>query len=74
VAQCGIRQRFGAVKKHGSLSVVERLIRTIKNECTRKLIVPYERLKLRRGQRLGLCVTHLAGREHLPIVELKKAT
>jgi hypothetical protein len=27
----------------------------------------------RRGQRLALVVTHLAGRRHLPIVELKKA-
>ena len=27
----------------------------------------------RRGQRLDLRVTHLAGRSHLPIVELKKA-
>jgi putative transposase len=131
----GIRQRFGAVEKYGSLSVVERLIQTIKNECTRKLIVPYDRSMLwrelslfvewynghrphstleartpdevyfalqpacraarfeprprwprdspcaepqahvrgRRGQRLDLNVTYLAGRRHLPIVELKKA-
>jgi hypothetical protein len=27
----------------------------------------------RRGQRLALVVTHLAGRQHLPIVELNKA-
>ena len=27
----------------------------------------------RRGQRLGLNVSYLAGRSHLPIVELKKA-
>jgi transposase InsO family protein len=131
----GIHQRFGAVEKYGSLSVVERLIRTIKNECTRKLVVPYERaafrkklllfvewynghrphstldartpdevyfhlppacraprveprrrwprgapcagpqapVRGRRGQRLGLTVSYLAGRKHLPIVELKKA-
>jgi putative transposase len=130
-----IRQRFGAVEKYGSLSVVERLIRTIKNECTRRLIVPYDRATLRRelslfvewyngyrphsrleartpdevyfdlppacraprieprrrwprrspcagpqarvrgrrGQRLNLTVSYLAGRKHLPIVELKKA-
>ena len=130
-----IRQRFGAVEKHGSLSVVERLIRTIKNECTRKLVVPYDRMELRRelsmfvewynghrphsaldvrtpdevyfdlppacraarfeprrrwprgspcaepqapvrgrrGQRLGLNISYLAGRKHLPIVELKIA-
>ena len=27
----------------------------------------------RRGQRLDLCVTHMAERKHLPIVELHKA-
>jgi transposase InsO family protein len=44
----GIRQRFGAVGKYGSIAVVERLIRTIKNECTRQLLVPYQRNALRR--------------------------
>ncbi len=44
----GIRQRFGAVGRHGSISLVERLIRTIKQECTRRLIVPYGRRPLRR--------------------------
>jgi transposase InsO family protein len=39
----GIRQRFGAVGKYGSIAVVERLIRSIKNECTRRLLVPYHR-------------------------------
>ena len=43
----GIRQHFGAVEKYGSLSGVERLIRTIKNECTRKLLVSYDRTGLR---------------------------
>jgi transposase InsO family protein len=131
----GIHQRFGAVEKYGSLSVVERLIRTIKAECTRKLLIPYDRTTLRgelslfvdwyngyrphtalesrtpdevcfdlrpacrsprveprrrwprgspcarppapvrgrRGQSLDLRVTYLAGRKHLPIVELKTA-
>ncbi len=131
----GIRRRFGAVGKHGSLSVIERLIRTLKKECTRKLIVPYDRMDLRQelslftewynghrphstldartpdevyfdlpptcrkprieprqrwprgspcagphapvrgrcGRRFGLNITYLAGRKHLPIVELKKA-
>lgn len=36
----GIRQRFGAIGKYGSLAVIERC--TLKNECTRRLIaVPY---------------------------------
>jgi len=131
----GIRRRFGAVGKHGSLSVIERLIRTLKKECTRKLVVPYDRIGLRqelslftewyngyrphstldartpdevyfdlppacrkprieprqrwprgspcagpqalvlgrRGQRLNLAVSYMARRNHLPIVELKKA-
>ena len=51
----GIRQRFGAVGKYGSVAVVERLIRTIKSECTRKLLVPYRREDFRRE--LSLFVT-----------------
>jgi len=38
----GIRHRFGALGKYGSLAVIERNIRTIKTECTRRLIlVPF---------------------------------
>jgi hypothetical protein len=37
----GIRQRFGAVGKYGSIAVIERLIQTIKRECTRRVLVPY---------------------------------
>jgi len=44
----GIRQRFGAVGKYGSLAVIERLIRTVKDECTRRLIIPYRRDAFRR--------------------------
>jgi transposase InsO family protein len=131
----GIHQRYGAVGKHGSIAVVERLIRTIKSECTRRLLIPYRRdsfrremalfatwynghrpsealdgrtpdevyhglapaclaprfeprrkwprdapcaaprtgVRGRRGVRLELNVRHLAGRKHLPIVELKRA-
>ena len=37
-----IQHRFGALGKHGSLAVIERSIRTVKAECTRRLIlVPY---------------------------------
>jgi transposase InsO family protein len=35
-----IRQRFGAVGKYGSIAVVERFLRSMKNECTRRLLVP----------------------------------
>jgi putative transposase len=131
----GIRQRFGAVQKYGSISVVERLMRTMKREALRRILVPLDRrafrrdvslfvkwynghrphttlqaatpeeiyfdrvprsraprfeprrrwprgspcagpaarVRGRRGQHLKLVVTHLAGRQHLPIVELKKA-
>ena len=131
----GIRQRFGAVQKYGSISVIERLMRTMKSEALRRILVPLDRRAFRRevslfvrwynghrphsslqaaapdeiylehlprsreprfeprrhwprgspcagpaapvrgnrGQRLALVVTHLAGRQHLPIVELKKA-
>jgi len=44
----GIRQRFGAVGKYGSIAIVERLTRTLKNECTRRLLVPYRRDDFRR--------------------------
>jgi transposase InsO family protein len=37
----GIHQRFGTVGRHGATAVVERLIRTIKEECTRRLLVPF---------------------------------
>ncbi len=38
----GIRQRFGAIGRYGSLAVIERCIRTLKTECTRRLTtVPY---------------------------------
>ena len=37
----GIRPRYGAVGKHGSIAVVERFIRSVKSECTRKIIVPF---------------------------------
>jgi putative transposase len=36
-----INQRFGAVGKYGSIAVIERFIRSMKNECTRLLpVVP----------------------------------
>jgi hypothetical protein len=43
-----IRQRFRAVGKYGSIAVVERFIRSMKNECTRRLLVPYQRESVRR--------------------------
>lgn len=36
----GVRPRFGAVGQHGSIAVIERFIRTLKDECFRKILVP----------------------------------
>jgi putative transposase len=35
-----ISPRYGAVGKHGSIAIVERFIRSLKMECTRRLFVP----------------------------------
>ena len=39
----GITPRFGAVGRHGSIALVERFILTLKNECTRVILVPLRR-------------------------------
>ena len=44
----GIRLRYGAVGKHGSIAIVERFIRSMKQECTRRLLVPLRRERTRR--------------------------
>ena len=38
----GITQRFGAVGEHGSIAVLERLIQTMKVECTRLILIPLQ--------------------------------
>ncbi len=38
--QSSIKPRYGAVNKHGSIAVVERCIRSVKGECTRRILVP----------------------------------
>jgi len=43
----GIRPRFGAVGKHGSIAVLERFILTLKTLCTRVILVPLRREKMR---------------------------
>jgi putative transposase len=35
----GIKPRFGAIGEHGSIAVVERFILSLKNECTRRIVV-----------------------------------
>jgi putative transposase len=39
---------YGAVGKHGSIAIVERFIRSMKHECTRRLLVPLRRERTRR--------------------------
>lgn len=36
-----VKNRFGAIGKYGSIAVVKRFNRTLKTECTRRIIVPY---------------------------------
>jgi putative transposase len=60
----GIRHRFGALGKYGSLAVIERCIRTLKAECTRRLIlVPYRRTKFEKELAL-YCSWHNGHRPH----------
>jgi transposase InsO family protein len=66
----GIRQRFGAIGKYGSLAVIERAIRTFKAECTRRLLVPY-RLTLMKRE-LALFVSWYNG--HRPHSRFAAAT
>ncbi len=43
----GIRPRYGAVGEHGSIAIIERFIRSMKSECTRKIIVPFRLDRMR---------------------------
>jgi transposase InsO family protein len=67
----GIRQRFGAIGKYGSLAVIERCIRTLKDECTRRLAtVPYRLTAMK--QELAHYVAWYNG--HRPHARLSVAT
>jgi putative transposase len=44
----GVRQRFGAIGKYGSLAVIERFIRSLKDECLRLLLLPLRLSELER--------------------------
>jgi transposase InsO family protein len=60
----GIQHRFGAVGKYGSLAVIERSIRTLKNECTRRLtLVPF-RLASFRNELAIYCSWHNRSHPH----------
>jgi transposase InsO family protein len=36
----GAKPRFGAIGKHGSIAIIERFWRSIKQECLRRMVVP----------------------------------
>jgi transposase InsO family protein len=42
-----IKPRFGAIGQHGSIAVIERFILTMKTLCTRVILVPVRREKMR---------------------------
>ena len=66
-----IQLRFGALDKHGSLAVIERSMRTLKSECTRRLIlVPYRLGRFE--QELAIYFTWHNG--HRPHSSLRGAT
>jgi len=44
-----IRPRYGAVGQHGSIAVIERFIKTMKDEGTRNILVPQRRKDLGRA-------------------------
>ena len=42
-----IQPRFGAIGKYGSIAIVERMIRSLKSECTRRILIPIRQADLR---------------------------
>ncbi len=61
-----IRPRYGAIGRHGSIAVVERLIRTIKDEATRRIVVPQRQASFRKE----LASFFVWYNEHRPHVKL----
>ena len=59
----GIKPRFGAIGQHGSIAVVERFILSLKNECTRRILVPL-RIDEFRDELLAYCRWYNAIRPH----------
>jgi hypothetical protein len=60
----GIQPRFGAVGQHGSIAVVERFIRTLKTECTRRLFLMPMRKEAFRHELSGYAVWYNQHRPH----------
>ena len=47
-----IKQRFGAIGRHGSIAVTERMILTYKDGCARRILVPISRHDMMEETRL----------------------
>jgi len=43
-----IKPRHGAVGRYGSIAVIERFIRSLKNEWIRRILIPFNRQQMRR--------------------------
>jgi transposase InsO family protein len=65
-----IRPRFGAIGQHGSIAVIERVIKTIKREGLAGMTIPYRRDEMRRLVQL-IVGWH---NEHRPHTTLNGAT
>jgi hypothetical protein len=42
-----VQPKFGAIGKHGSIAVVERLIRSLKDEALRRVLLPFHLVRMR---------------------------
>jgi transposase InsO family protein len=63
-ARHGIKPRYGAVGHHGSIAVVERFIRTVKDEALRRILMPL-RLDAMRAELLRYCEWYNIERPHM---------
>jgi len=70
----GIGHRFGSVGKYGSIAVIERVMRTLKSEFARRLVlVSFRRAEFARELSLwDLDVGYESGRKHLPVIALRR--
>ena len=65
-----IKPRFGAIGKHGSIAVIERFIRSLKEEYLKRLLIP---LRMDAMRQEIACYTHWYN-EHRPHQSLNGAT
>ena len=53
--ETGIKNRYGAIGKHGSIALTERVIRTFKDGCSRRILVPIARTDMEEEVGLFFC-------------------